>query len=176
MAWRALPCLGRLCTTATARGAPCSPLAAAAASAGRAWPRAPAASFAAAAAAAPLPPPLLRAADEGTLRMMTSYSKWRVAASGHLQKEYEFRDVRTAERFIAQAADALLPYHLPAPLPMARAGPASPVLALTIDVDGGKGAPQAAGGPPRVITQRELDVALVVDDVAAELQLAGRWN
>ncbi len=39
-----------------------------------------------------------------------------------------------------------------------------------------RGVSDSESGRAGGITQRELDVALAVDDVAAELQLGGRWN
>jgi hypothetical protein len=140
-------------------------------------------------------------ADPATLALLTSYSKWRLLpATGRLSKTFEFRDAATAGRFVAQARDALarlsasecpLTHVEPAPqaqTPEAAAARAQGATAGAATGAGTKGKP-AASGPRQIsfvvdlrgvsegkVTQRELDVALAVDDVAAELQLGGRWN
>jgi hypothetical protein len=186
----------------------------------------------------PTPPPTPSGggdvADPDVLHMLTTISKWSRTASGHMRKRYEFRDARTAERFLNQAQDAFL--RVPgwggvsggggggggdgggsaaagatsvaseAPhmhreggiVVLVVGGPRAAAVAAGAGAGGtsaGAGAPAPSthapssspspSSPPshphashhtRAVMQRELDLALAADDVAAELQLGGRWN
>jgi hypothetical protein len=75
--------------------------------------------------------------------------------------------------FPAAAADALLAMRVPAgAAPMEHAGGAIVNFAI-----GGSAAPAAgASATPVPVARRDLDVALAIDNVAAELQLGGGWN
>ncbi len=108
-------------------------------------------------------------ADAGALRMLTSFGKWAAPGddagrtAGVLVKTYEFRDARTAGRFVAQARDAF-----------AAAGARAPAVALSHD--GGARVVAAVGAGAAAVSQAHVDAAMAADDVAAELQLGGRWN
>lgn len=106
------------------------------------------------------------AADPFMLSMLTSRAKWSTNEQGKLTKQFEFRDERTANRFLDQYKDVLL--RTSATLPFERAGSA---VRVTISSSAGPGTSSTSA-----ISQPELQLAMAADDVAAELQLGGRWN
>lgn len=108
-------------------------------------------------------------ADPDVVSMLMSAAHWKRGADGLLTKAYEFRDGKTADRFFAQATDLLVKMQSN-PNQLAIDGKVVTLIVAAIS----KGAAQK--GFSRQPLQGEIDVALAVDDVAAELQLGGRWN
>ena len=128
------------------------------------------------AAPAHVPAPALAPADAFVLDMLLKNCKWRegdgpaASSSSRLRKAFELRDVPTAARFELQARDLCLRLEREgagaAPLAVTRA-PDSAVVELCV---------ARPPGSDLTLTQREVEVALAADDVAAALQLGGKWN
>lgn len=109
------------------------------------------------------------AADEQLLAMVLRSSKWTQAGpSAPLAKVYEFKDAKSRDTFLARARDLQLRSGIA--FALTTQGDLAAVVQARAAAPGGGAVAQ---GP---VSQDELELALAVDEVAAELQLGGRWN
>lgn len=124
---------------------------------------------------APCAPVLSTEADATLLDMLTASAHWK-NEGGFLSKTYEFKSPAKAAVFVARATD-LWPKLCCPPQELVVAGAAVSLVVRDASglIAGGGGEAQDTGFGRRP-THVELDIALAVDDVAADIQLAGGWN
>ena len=105
----------------------------------------------------------------GNLLSLLRLSKWEGEST--LWKHFEFRDARAAQTFVARLKD-LIQLKLKRDVPMVPSE-GSGGAAWTVKVRGGEGGGSGSSKKP---TEEDLQVALLIDDIAADLQLQGGKN